>query len=93
MKFLLYGYAFATLISIGAVLLEEITFRRYNRSRDVVILILYCFLEHFPYRQLHLMWRLQGIWQYFRGDFDWKPLKRTGFSSSHLPGQAGSNNN
>jgi cellulose synthase/poly-beta-1,6-N-acetylglucosamine synthase-like glycosyltransferase len=81
-RFLIYGYAFATLISIGSVLLEEITFRRYNRSRDIFILVLFCF-EHFPYRQLHLIWRLQGIWQYLRGDFVWKPLKRTGFSSSH----------
>jgi cellulose synthase/poly-beta-1,6-N-acetylglucosamine synthase-like glycosyltransferase len=86
LRFLIYGYAFATMISIGSVLLEEITFRRYNRARDVAVLILYCFLEHFPYRQLHLIWRLQGIWQYWRGDFDWKPLKRAGFSSSELPG-------
>ena len=83
---LIYGYAFATLISIGAVMLEEITFRRYNRARDMVVLILYCFLEHFPYRQLHLIWRLQGIWQYLRGDLHWKPLKRVGFSSSHSSG-------
>jgi cellulose synthase/poly-beta-1,6-N-acetylglucosamine synthase-like glycosyltransferase len=86
LRFLIYGYAFATLISIGAVLLEEITFRRYNRMRDVVVLILFCFLEHFPYRQLHLIWRLQGIWQYWRGDFDWKPLKRAGFTSARSPG-------
>jgi len=85
-KFLIYGYAFATLISIGSVLLEEITFRRYNRTRDIFLLILFCCFEHFPYRQLHLIWRLQGIWQYLRGDFVWKPLKRAGFSSSHLPG-------
>jgi hypothetical protein len=85
-KFLIYGYAFATLISIGSVLLEEITFRRYNRTRDIFLLILFCCFEHFPYRQLHLIWRLQGIWQYLQGDFVWKPLKRAGFSSSHLPG-------
>lgn len=85
-QFLIYGYAFATLISIGSVLLEEITFRRYNRARDVFTLVLYCFLEHFPYRQLHLIWRLQGIWQYFRGDLVWKPLKRVGFASPRLPG-------
>jgi hypothetical protein len=64
------------------VLLEEITFRRYNRPRDIFILILFCCFEHFPYRRLHLIWRLQGIWQYLRGDFVWKPLKRAGFSSS-----------
>jgi cellulose synthase/poly-beta-1,6-N-acetylglucosamine synthase-like glycosyltransferase len=77
--FLLFGYAFATLISIGAVLLEEFTYRRYNNWRDVSRLVLYCFLEHFPYRQLHMIWRLKGIWQYMRGDLAWGQMKRAGF--------------
>jgi hypothetical protein len=77
--FLLFGYAFATLISIGAVLLEEFTYRRYNNWRDVSRLVLYCFLEHFPYRQLHMIWRLKGVWQYMRGDLAWGQMKRVGF--------------
>jgi cellulose synthase/poly-beta-1,6-N-acetylglucosamine synthase-like glycosyltransferase len=79
--FFLFGYVFATLISIGAVVLEEVTYRRYNRRRDVARLILYCFLEHFPYRQLHMIWRLQGLWQYLKGDTDWRAIKRVGFAS------------
>jgi cellulose synthase/poly-beta-1,6-N-acetylglucosamine synthase-like glycosyltransferase len=78
-QFLIFGYAFATMISIGSVLLEEITYKRYNRWRDVARLICYCTLEHFPYRQLHLVWRLQGIVQYLRGDVAWKPIRRVGF--------------
>jgi cellulose synthase/poly-beta-1,6-N-acetylglucosamine synthase-like glycosyltransferase len=78
-QFLIFGYAFATLISIGSVLLEEITYKRYNRWKDMARLICYCFAEHFPYRQLHLIWRLQGLVQYLRGDVAWKPLQRTGF--------------
>ncbi len=78
-QFLLYGYAFATMISIGAVLQEEITYRRYNEWRDVVRLVLYCFFEHFPYRQMYMVWRLQGLWQYMRGDLVWRPMKRVGF--------------
>ena len=77
--FLLFGYAFATLISIGGVLLEEFTYRRYNNWRDVSRLVLYCFLEHFPYRQLHMIWRLKGMWQYLRGDVAWGEMKRAGF--------------
>ncbi len=80
--FLLYGYAFATLISIGSVLLEEMTYRRYIDWREVAHLLLYCLFEHFPYRQFTLMWRLQGIWQYMRGDFRWREMKRTGMSSA-----------
>jgi hypothetical protein len=82
LKFLIFGYAFATMISIGSVLQEEITYRRYNDWKDVARLISYCFLEHFPYRQLHMLWRLQGLWQYLCGDNDWRPLKRTGFDSA-----------
>jgi cellulose synthase/poly-beta-1,6-N-acetylglucosamine synthase-like glycosyltransferase len=85
LQFLLFGYAFATVISIGSVLQEEITYKRYNDWQDVVRLVSYCFLEHFPYRQLHMFWRLQGIWQYLRGDTAWAPLKRKGLQSASVP--------
>ena len=78
LEFLVFGYGFATVISLGSVLQEELTYKRYNDWQDVVRLVSYCFLEHFPYRQLHLIWRLQGIWQYLRGDMTWRPLKRNG---------------
>ncbi len=82
LQFLIFGYAFATVISIGSVLQEEITYKRYNDWQDVVRLVSYCFLEHFPYRQMHMVWRLQGLWQYFRGDLAWKPLKRKGLDAA-----------
>lgn len=82
LQFLIFGYAFATVISIGSVLQEEITYKRYNDWKDVVRLVSYCFFEHFPYRQLHMLWRLQGLWQYLRGDHEWKPLKRKGLASA-----------
>jgi cellulose synthase/poly-beta-1,6-N-acetylglucosamine synthase-like glycosyltransferase len=85
LQFLIFGYAFATVISIGSVLQEEITYKRYNDWQDVVRLVSYCFLEHFPYRQMHMIWRLQGLWQYLRGDVVWKPMKRKGLSSAQTP--------
>jgi cellulose synthase/poly-beta-1,6-N-acetylglucosamine synthase-like glycosyltransferase len=85
LQFLIFGYAFATVISIGSVLQEEITYKRYNDWKDVARLITYCFFEHFPYRQLHMIWRLQGLWQYLRGDLVWKPMKRKGLQSSEAP--------
>lgn len=81
-EFLIYGYLFAAMISVGAVLQEEVTYRRYNDWRDVVRLILFCFLEQIPYRQLHLIWRLQGMWQYARGDVVWRPMERVGLESA-----------
>ena len=85
LQFLLFGFAFATMISIGSVLQEEITYKRYNDWKDVVRLVSYCFFEHFPYRQLHMIWRLQGLWQYLRGDHVWKPMKRKGLSAASVP--------
>ena len=79
--FLIFGYAFATLISVGSVLLEEMTYRRYTRLREVARLLIFCLVEHFPYRQLTMIWRLQGMWQYLRGDVQWRELKRTGFAA------------
>jgi cellulose synthase/poly-beta-1,6-N-acetylglucosamine synthase-like glycosyltransferase len=84
LQFLIFGYAFATVISIGSVLQEEITYKRYNDWEDVMRLLAYCFLEHFPYRQLHMIWRLRGMWEYFRGDHAWKPLKRKGLASARV---------
>jgi cellulose synthase/poly-beta-1,6-N-acetylglucosamine synthase-like glycosyltransferase len=75
--FLIFGYAFATLISIGAVLLEEMTYRRYSDWREVGRLLFFCLFEHFPYRQITMIWRLEGIWQYLRGDLAWGEIRRT----------------
>jgi cellulose synthase/poly-beta-1,6-N-acetylglucosamine synthase-like glycosyltransferase len=84
LQFLIFGYAFATVISIGSVLQEEITYKRYNDWQDVARLVTFCFLEHFPYRQLHMIWRLQGLWQYLRGDNVWRPLTRKGLASANV---------
>jgi cellulose synthase/poly-beta-1,6-N-acetylglucosamine synthase-like glycosyltransferase len=84
-QFMIFGYAFATVISIGAVLQEELTYKRYSDWKDVARLVTYCFFEHFPYRQMHMVWRLQGLWQYMRGDMSWKPLERKGLRSVTAP--------
>jgi cellulose synthase/poly-beta-1,6-N-acetylglucosamine synthase-like glycosyltransferase len=80
-QFMVFGYAFATMISIGSVLQEEITYRRYSDWRDVTRLLLFSFLEHFPYRQLQMIWRLEGVWQFLRGDRTWGKMQRVGFST------------
>jgi cellulose synthase/poly-beta-1,6-N-acetylglucosamine synthase-like glycosyltransferase len=82
LQFMLFGYAFATLISIGSVLQEELTYKRYNDWGDVARLIVYCLAEHFPYRQLQMFWRIEGMWQYFRGDVIWHKINRHGIRSS-----------
>jgi cellulose synthase/poly-beta-1,6-N-acetylglucosamine synthase-like glycosyltransferase len=80
-QFLVFGYAFATLISVGSVLLEEMNYRRYSSWRDVARLLIYCLFEHLPYRQMTMLWRLRGIWEYLNGDLSWHQIKRTGVTA------------
>jgi len=93
-EFLLFGYLFGTLISIGSVVIEEMTYHRYNESRDLSRLILSCFLEHFPYRQLNTLWRVRGLWEYASGKGSWPKIDRVGFNTpaTSLQRPAGPNN-
>ncbi|MGO9864107.1 MAG: glycosyltransferase family 2 protein [Terriglobales bacterium] len=80
LQFLLFGYTFATMISVGSVVLEEMNYRRYGSWREVAWLLTYCLFEHCPYRQMTMFWRLRGIWEYLRGDLRWHQVTRTGTS-------------
>ncbi|PYV93823.1 MAG: glycosyl transferase [Acidobacteria bacterium] len=79
-EFLLFGYIFSTMISIGSVVIEEMTYHRYNDWRDLARLIGVCFLEFFPYRQLNTLWRVRGMWQHLFGNSVWGKMDRIGFT-------------
>jgi cellulose synthase/poly-beta-1,6-N-acetylglucosamine synthase-like glycosyltransferase len=75
---ILYG----TLISVAAVLLEELSFRRYLRLPDVARLLAAALLENFGYRQINTLWRLQGVLDYLRGRSGWGAMTRKGLSTA-----------
>lgn len=84
-EFLVFGYLFGVLISIGSVVIEEMTYHRYNEPRDLLRLILFCFLEHFPYRQFNTVWRLRGLWEFTAGKRAWHQIERVGFTPAPSP--------
>jgi len=67
-------------LSIGSVALEELTFQRYPRFKDVMILVLAGIVDNFGYRQVHAWWRLMGIVDYFRKKSGWGKMERKGLS-------------
>jgi cellulose synthase/poly-beta-1,6-N-acetylglucosamine synthase-like glycosyltransferase len=77
--FFVVAIIYGMLFSVGAVLLEEISFHRYPRARDLFKLIVFAVLENFGYRQLTVLWRIKGLWDYFRGVKTWGTMQRTGF--------------
>jgi len=69
-------------LSISAVCLEEITFRRYPDRSDLIKLFLIGTLENFGYRQLNTFWRVRGLYTSLRGRGGWGVMTRKGFESS-----------
>ena len=78
----LAAIAYGAVISVGSVLLEELSFRRYPRVSDLLTLALVGIAENFGYRQLTTWWRLRGIVDYFRKKQGWGAMTRKGFTGA-----------
>ena len=74
----LAAVVYGALISVAAVILEEVSFRRYPRLLDLLRLAMYAVLENFGYRQLTVWWRLRGSIDFVRGRAEWGPMVRRG---------------
>jgi cellulose synthase/poly-beta-1,6-N-acetylglucosamine synthase-like glycosyltransferase len=70
--------AYGGFLSVGAVLLEELTYRRYPAFRDLMTLLLFAFLENIGYRQLVLYYRFQGVLRFIAGFRSWEKVVHVG---------------
>ena len=77
--FLSVSVAFGVALSIAAVGLEELTFRRYPRFRDILSLLVLSVFENIGYRQLSTYWRVRGMFSKLRGTTKWGRMDRKGF--------------
>ncbi len=68
-------------LSVGAVLLEELTERRYPRWRDMWMLLFVAVLENFGYRQLNVLWRVGGLYQLLWARRRWEVVKKEGLGA------------
>jgi cellulose synthase/poly-beta-1,6-N-acetylglucosamine synthase-like glycosyltransferase len=80
--FLLLAIGLGVGLSLAAVALEELGFRRYPRWRDLLYLIWLGVAENFGYRQLTTLWRLRGTILVFRKGKIWGRMDRRGFEVS-----------
>ena len=82
--FALFYYLLAVVagifVSIGALVLEEVSYGKYPRLRDILRLAWYSVAENFGYRQLTVWWRLKGIWLHLtKRQAKWGQMVRRGF--------------
>jgi cellulose synthase/poly-beta-1,6-N-acetylglucosamine synthase-like glycosyltransferase len=75
-------------VSIGALILEEVSYGKYPALGDILRLAKYSVLENFGYRQLTVWWRLKGIWQHLtRRNLVWGKMIRKGFDPEKAAGR------
>ncbi len=79
LMFLAFGYG--TLLSVGSVLLEETTLRRYPKVKDVLNMVLFAMIENVGYRQMVTFFRAQGVIRYFAGLQKWELVVHKGFEN------------
>ena len=68
------GYGLIT--SLWAILLEELSFRKYAARKDLLRLIWFAMIEPFGYRQLTVLYRAEAFWSFFRRKKLWGVMTR-----------------
>ena len=82
MLFLLVAYGYALLVTLAALCVEEFSFHRYRRWRDLLVAVVAAVLENVGYRQLTAWWRLRGTLDFLRGRRSWGAMTRKGLSTA-----------
>jgi len=77
--FCLTAYGLGTALTAFTLILEDISFHRYNTFRDRRLLFWWALMENIGYRQMTVYWRLRGLWKFLRGRKDWGAMERKGF--------------
>ena len=72
------------LLSLSAVLLDDLAFRRFERWGELLRLVAYAVAENFGYRQLMTGYRIRGFFAYLRGDKAWGEIRRVGFAPAAM---------
>jgi hypothetical protein len=77
---LLVSYGYAIFVTLAAMCAEEWAFHRYDRWRDLGVAVAAAVFENLGYRQMTVLWRLEGWWASLRGKKQvWGVMTRTGF--------------
>jgi cellulose synthase/poly-beta-1,6-N-acetylglucosamine synthase-like glycosyltransferase len=79
---LLYSYTFAIMISSVVIIWDQMTFKYYNTTREVLTLFLTAFIEPILYHPLIMFFSLKGYFSYITSrELAWGTMTRKGFDN------------
>ena len=79
LAFVLFAYGYALVLTLAALLMEELSFGLRSGAADRLVAVGWALLETFGYRQLTVWWRLKGIVGFLRNRKGWGDMQRKGF--------------
>lgn len=79
--FVILAFLLGILLSVAALALEEFSFRRHDRGREILRLLAYAVLENIGYRQLVALWRALAFVDLARGKKSWGIQRRRGIGA------------
>jgi cellulose synthase/poly-beta-1,6-N-acetylglucosamine synthase-like glycosyltransferase len=80
LAFLATAVVLGVVLSVSALMLEEFSFRRHGRHRDVGRMLAFAVLENFGFRQLVDAWRLWALVDVVRRKQAWGVMERRGLA-------------
>ena len=81
-SFFLVAVLYGTILSVGALLLEENTFRKYPDLKQLLRLFFFSFVDNFGYRQVNTIYKVEAMFGFRKNKSRWGELQRKRFTSS-----------
>ncbi|MDP5094000.1 MAG: glycosyltransferase [Polaribacter sp.] len=79
---LLYSYTFAIMISCVVIIWDQMTFKYYNTTREVLSLFLTAFIEPILYHPMIMFFSLKGYYSFITSrELAWGTMTRQGFET------------
>jgi len=91
--FLMLSVGLGILLTVTAMLLEELTFHTYPKPKQILILLAGAFLENLGYRQVNAFWRFTGLVYWAIGYEESRAMVRSGSWQNTPGGEISSQNN
>ena len=81
--YLIISFLLGCTLSMGSILLEQVSFCKYTSLKDTLLLALFGVLENLGYRQLTILYRIEGILKFKKLRHSWGTIERKKFVSSN----------
>ena len=80
--YFLVAFFLGFLVSVQGLILDDLSHRFFRGAKVRMLLLVTAFFENLGYRQLTVLFRIQGLFRYLARDRSWGRIKRNGFRTA-----------